>query len=103
MKASDVRSKSVDELKDELLKLRKEQLNLRFQRSTGQLENVSAMRQVRKDIARVKTVMSEKNAGIEVEAPKAKKEKKTVKKPTKKTTKAKASDKKSDSKKKKTA
>ena len=102
MKASDVRSKSVDELKDELLKLRKEQLNLRFQRSTGQLENVSTVRQVRKDIARIKTVLTEKDKGIDVAAPKAKKEKKTVKKPTKKTTKAKASDK-SDAKKKKTA
>lgn len=102
MKAADVRTKSVDELKDELLKLRKEQLNLRFQRSTGQLENSAAMRTVRKDIARVKTVLSEKNNGIEVAAPKAKKEKKTVKTPTKKAA-SKAKTEKSDTKKKKSA
>ena len=102
MKAADVRTKSVDELKDELLKLRKEQLNLRFQRSTGQLENSAAMRTVRKDIARVKTVLSKKNNGIEVAAPKAKKEKKTVKKPTKKAA-SKAKTEKSDTKKKKSA
>ena len=102
MNAADVRTKSVDELKDELLKLRKEQLNLRFQRSTGQLENMAAVRDVRKNIARVKTVLSEKKKGIEVAAPKAKTEKKTVKKPTKKAA-SKAKTEKSDTKKKKTA
>lgn len=98
MKAADVRTKSVDELKDELLKLRKEQLNLRFQRSTGQLENTAAMRLVRKSIARLKTVLSEKKKGIEVAAPK----KDAAKKTAKKTTKAKTETK-STAKKKKTA
>ncbi len=101
MKAADVRTKSVDELKDELLNLRKEQLNLRFQRSTGQLENSAAMGLVRKNIARVKTVLSEKKKGIEVAAPKAKAEKKTKKAPTKKAAPKKAE--KSETKKKKTA
>ena len=60
MKAADVRAKSADELKDELTKLKKEQFNLRFQRATNQLENTARVRQVRKDIARIKTVLSEK-------------------------------------------
>jgi len=60
MKASEVRAKTVDELKDELLKLKKEQFNLRFQQATGQLENTVRMRQVRRDIARVQTIAAEK-------------------------------------------
>ena len=59
MKAVDVRAKSADELKDELLALKKEQFNLRFQQATGQLENTARQRQVRRDIARIKTVMAE--------------------------------------------
>ena len=50
--------KSADELTDELLQLKKEQFNLRFQAASGQLENTTRQRQVRRDIARVKTVMS---------------------------------------------
>ena len=55
----DVRAKSPDELKAMLLDLRKEQFNLRFQRATGQLEAVSRIKVVRRDIARVKTVMGQ--------------------------------------------
>ena len=56
MKAGDVRAMTPDELKDELLKLKKEQFNLRFQKATGQLENTTRVRQVRRDIARLKTI-----------------------------------------------
>ncbi len=59
MKATDVRAMSADELNDELLKLKKEQFNLRFQEATGQLEKTARVRQVRRDIARVKTIMAE--------------------------------------------
>jgi large subunit ribosomal protein L29 len=55
MKMTDVRAFSADQVKDEILKLRKEQLNLRFQRASGQLENTSRIRQIRRDIARLKT------------------------------------------------
>ncbi len=61
MKAEDWRAKSVDELKDKLLALKKEAFNLRFQKATGQLENTARMRQVRRDIARAKTIMREKS------------------------------------------
>ena len=57
MKAETMRAKSADELTDELLALKKEAFNLRFQKSTGQLENTARMRQVRRDIARAKTIM----------------------------------------------
>jgi len=60
MKADDVRTKSVDELGDELTGLKKEQFNLRFQAASGQLENTARVRQVRRDIARIKTVMRQK-------------------------------------------
>jgi large subunit ribosomal protein L29 len=56
MKISDVKAMTTDQLKDELLNLKKEQLNLRFQKATGQLEKTSRIRQVRRDVARVKTV-----------------------------------------------
>ena len=62
MKAGDVRAKSPDELSDELLKLKKEQFNLRFQRATGQLENTARVREVRRDIARMKTIARQKRA-----------------------------------------
>ena len=58
--ATDVRAKTADELSATLLDLRKEQFNLRFQRATGQQEGVARMRQVRRQIARVKTIMAEK-------------------------------------------
>ncbi|MBT4906476.1 MAG: 50S ribosomal protein L29 [Rhodospirillaceae bacterium] len=58
--ATDLRTKSDDELKDGLIDLRKEAFNLRFQRASGQLENTNRMRQVRREIARIKTVLTEK-------------------------------------------
>jgi large subunit ribosomal protein L29 len=58
----DLRTMTVDQLDDELLKLKKEQFNLRFQRATGQLENTSRVRAVRRDIARVKTIATQKRA-----------------------------------------
>ncbi len=60
MKATDVRAKTQDELKTELEALKKEQFNLRFQKATGQLENTARVRQVRRDIARIQTIMREK-------------------------------------------
>jgi large subunit ribosomal protein L29 len=57
VKIEETRSMSDDELKDSLLKLKKEAFNLRFQQAIGQLENTSRMRAVRRDIARVKTVL----------------------------------------------
>jgi large subunit ribosomal protein L29 len=57
--AEDLRTKSADELSDQLLKLKKEQFNLRFQRANGQLEKTNRIGAVRKDIARIETVMSE--------------------------------------------
>jgi large subunit ribosomal protein L29 len=57
MKGADVRLLSDDQLQDELLKLKKEQFNLRFQRATGQLENTARFMQIRRDIARIKTDM----------------------------------------------
>jgi len=61
MKISDIRAKTADELTDELGKLKKEQFNLRFQRATQQLEKTSTVRAVRRDIARIKTALNEKN------------------------------------------
>ncbi len=55
MKASDVRAMTADQIKDEILKLKKEQFNLRFQKATGQLENTARIREVRRDVARLKT------------------------------------------------
>ena len=65
MKAADVRAMTPDELKDELLKLKKEQFNLRFQKATGQLENTTRVRQVRRDIARLKTIAHAKAVASE--------------------------------------
>jgi len=62
MKAEDVRTKSVDQLKDELSGLQKEAFNLRFQKVSGQLENTARVRVVRRDIARIKTILGEKLA-----------------------------------------
>jgi large subunit ribosomal protein L29 len=57
---------STDQLSDELLNLKKEQFNLRFQRATGQLENTGRVREVRRDIARVKTLQRQKSATAKV-------------------------------------
>ena len=62
MAASDFRAKTADELKDQLLSLKKEQFNLRFQRATQQLEKPARVREVHREIARIKTVLAEKNA-----------------------------------------
>ena len=62
MKADDARAMSPDQLSDELMKLKKEQFNLRFQRATGQLENTGRVRIVRRDIARIKTIAAQKRA-----------------------------------------
>ncbi len=62
MKADDIRTKTPDELMTELVNLKKEQFNLRFQRATGQLENTARMRQVRRDIARIQTIAAEKQS-----------------------------------------
>ena len=63
MKPSEIRDLSLDQLDDELVKLKREQFNLRFQSASGQLENTSRVRQVRRDIARVKTIARQKQAG----------------------------------------
>jgi large subunit ribosomal protein L29 len=63
MKASELRGKTAEQLEELLLEKRKEQFNLRMQRGTGQLARPSEMRQVRKDIARIKTLMNEQKAG----------------------------------------
>ena len=60
MKAGDVRAKTDDELTGELDKLGKEAFNLRFQRASGQLENTARVRQVRRDIARIKTILGQR-------------------------------------------
>jgi len=59
-RVSDLRVLSDDQLNDEVIKLKKEQFNLRFQRATGQLENTSRVRVVRRDIARAKTIAAQK-------------------------------------------
>ena len=66
LKTEDLRAMSPDQLDDELLKLKKEQFNLRFQRATGQLANTSRVREVRRDIARVKTQAQVKRAAQSV-------------------------------------
>lgn len=62
MNAQELRDKTPDQLRDELVNLKKEAFNLRFQQATGAIENTSRMRQVRRDAARVKTVLNEKAA-----------------------------------------
>ena len=63
MKASELREKSVDDLNQQLLELRKQQLSLRMQAATGQLGETHRVRQLRRDVARVKTVLAEKAGG----------------------------------------
>ena len=59
MKAADLRAKSQDELRQELENLKKEQFNLRFQAASGQLENTARVREIRRDVARIKTILSQ--------------------------------------------
>ncbi|MFM1816521.1 MAG: ribosomal protein [Pseudomonadota bacterium] len=63
MKATELREMSLDQLDDQLIKLKREQFNLRFQAASGQLENTARVRVVRRDIARIKTLLREKHAG----------------------------------------
>jgi len=65
MKSVDVRAKSTEELNDQLLQLKKEQFNLRFQRASGQLENTARVQVVRRDIARIKTILGERTRSAE--------------------------------------
>ena len=82
MKIEDIRAMSLDQMDDEVLKLKKERFNLRFQKATGQLENTARVRLVRRDIARLKTVAAMKRAGAEpAAAPKAKAKTKSPAKP----------------------
>ena len=62
MKAVQVRGMTFDQLNDELVKLKKEQFNLRFQAASGQLENTARVREIRRDIARIQTITRQKNA-----------------------------------------
>ena len=68
MDANELREKTPDQLRDELNNLKKEAFNLRFQQATGQLENTARMRTVRRDAARVKTILNEKAAAAASEA-----------------------------------
>jgi large subunit ribosomal protein L29 len=67
MDAKDLRAKTPDQLRDDLLNLKKEAFNLRFQQATGQLQNTARMRVVRRDVARVKTMLNEKAASAAAE------------------------------------
>ncbi|WP_175868323.1 50S ribosomal protein L29 [Bartonella gabonensis] len=60
MRARELRAQTLDQMKDELAKLKKEQFNLRFQKATGQLEKTARVKQVRRDIARIKTCLRQK-------------------------------------------
>ena len=62
MDANELRGKTPDQLRDELVALKKEAFNLRFQQATGQMENTSRMRQVRRSVARVNTILNQKAA-----------------------------------------
>ena len=83
-KVAEFRDQSVDQLSDALTKLKKEQFNLRFQRASGQLENTGRVRVVRRDIARILTVLNQR--GETPVLPQTKSEKKAAKKPAKKAT-----------------
>jgi large subunit ribosomal protein L29 len=69
VRASDLRTRTADELNDQLEALGKEGFNLRFQRASGQLENTSRFRQVRREIARIKTLLGARGRGEAVTAP----------------------------------
>ena len=68
MKASEVRDLSLDQLEEKLVDLKQEQFNLRVQKATGQLDNTARQRQVRRDIARVSTILSEKQVATVAQA-----------------------------------
>src|SRR6516165_10394848 len=85
MKPADVRAMTLDQLEDEVLKLKREAFNLRFQRATGQLENTARVRQVRRDIARIKTIAAEKRSGRPAPAPATTPREKPAAKPKRRT------------------
>ena len=68
MSAQELRDKTPDQLREELVNLKKEQFNLRFQAATGQLENPARVKSVRRDVARVLTVLNEKATGASTDA-----------------------------------
>jgi large subunit ribosomal protein L29 len=68
MKPADLRAKTPDQLREQLVQLKKEAFNLRFQKATGQLESTARMTAVRRDAARVKTILNEKAASAAGEA-----------------------------------
>ena len=68
MNASELRDKTPDQLRDQLVDLKKEAFNLRFRQASGQVDNTARMRQVRRDVARVKTILNEKAAAAASEA-----------------------------------
>ncbi|HYA07274.1 MAG TPA: 50S ribosomal protein L29 [Xanthobacteraceae bacterium] len=70
MKPADIRAMTLDQIDDEVLKLKKEHFNLRFQRASGQLENTARVREVRRDIARLKTIARSKRQGAATRAAK---------------------------------
>ena len=86
---SEYRGKTADELSDQLVKLKKEQFNLRFQRASGQLENTARARVVRRDIARILTVLGQQGGAASAAKPKAAKAAKETKKPAAKRARAK--------------
>jgi large subunit ribosomal protein L29 len=69
MKAAEFRDMTLDQLDEQVVKLKKEQFNLRFQKASGQLENTARVRQIRRDIARVQTVQVAKRTGKTVGRP----------------------------------
>jgi large subunit ribosomal protein L29 len=71
MKAGQIRGMTEDQLTDDLVKLKKEQFNLRFQAASGQLDNTSRVRQIRRDIARIQTIARQKSAGAKTSGAKA--------------------------------
>ena len=95
MKIADVRALSADQINDEILKLKKEQFNLRFQRATGQLEKATRFREIRRTIARLLTIANERALGKDVPAKPAKAEGAKAAKPAKAKTETKTASKKS--------
>ncbi len=71
MKAGEVRDLTPDQLQDKLSELKKEQFNLRFQKATGQLENTTRVRQVRRDIARISTVLNVSKKTVDADSKKS--------------------------------
>ena len=67
LKPDDLRQMTVDQLDDELIKLKKEQFNLRFQKATGQIENTARIRKIRRDVARLKTAQTARSAAKKAE------------------------------------